>query len=183
MNTAKCPDPGQLIGYALNDGLTGEEHASVERHLPECAACRDEVVALRATLGLVASRVAAAPAPDLRDRVLAQLANRRYLAFFPHRAWVPALAAAGLLFALVGYSLRPDTVSAPVITAATAPPPLIATTTPPATVPPAVVADIEFSKDELSELFDPEELALWQEMDDLSLALNAEPTPDELDEV
>jgi anti-sigma-K factor RskA len=64
--------------YAL-DAVSDVERAEFERHLGECAACRQEVAELRATgarLGLAAT---AEPPAALRDRVLAGVAATRQL--------------------------------------------------------------------------------------------------------
>ena len=168
----KCPEAGLLAGYALDDGISAAQRETVARHAAGCPACRREIDSLRAALGLVASRVDRTAAPDLRDRVMAQLANRQALAFFPRRAWLPALAAAALLFALIGHALRPAVTDAPV-TVAAAPGPAVA----------GQADDFSFTATELDEIFEAEDLALWGEMDELALAMDEAAIVAEDDEV
>jgi anti-sigma-K factor RskA len=75
--------------YAL-DAVSDVERAEFERHLGECAACRQEVEELRATGSRLAVAVAADPPAELRARVLAEVTRTRQL---PPR--VPAIGAAG----------------------------------------------------------------------------------------
>jgi anti-sigma-K factor RskA len=72
--------------YAL-DAVSDAERAGFERHLGECAACRQEVAELRATGARLAPAVATGPPAGLRDRVLTQVAHTRQLP--------PAVPAAG----------------------------------------------------------------------------------------
>lgn len=65
------PFDDQLAGYAL-DALERDEAAFLERHLAECARCRDEVRRWRETTAALATQVPlVTPPPSLRARVLA----------------------------------------------------------------------------------------------------------------
>jgi len=90
------------VPYAL--GAVGpEERAGFEAHLAECAACRSDVQSYREVVGLLAlAAPAAAPAPALRDRVLAEARRVRSIGRPP--AWPWLAAAASLVLALAaGY--------------------------------------------------------------------------------
>jgi anti-sigma-K factor RskA len=58
--------------YAL-DALSEDELAEFEAHLAECAACREEVAVMQATLGNVGAAFEEAPPAGLKDRVLARV--------------------------------------------------------------------------------------------------------------
>ncbi|UOZ07178.1 anti-sigma factor domain-containing protein [Amycolatopsis sp. WQ 127309] len=62
--------------YAL-DAVSDAERAEFERHLGECAACRQEVEELRATGSRLAVAVAVDPPAELRARVLAEVTRTR----------------------------------------------------------------------------------------------------------
>jgi anti-sigma-K factor RskA len=64
--------------YAL-DAVSDLERAEFERHLVECAACRQEVAELRATGARLAAAAAVDPPPELRVLVLAEVARTRQL--------------------------------------------------------------------------------------------------------
>jgi anti-sigma factor RsiW len=64
--------------YAL-DAVSDVERAEFERHLGECAACRQEVEELRATGSRLAVAVAADPSAELRAKVLAEVTRTRQL--------------------------------------------------------------------------------------------------------
>ncbi|WP_410676276.1 anti-sigma factor domain-containing protein [Amycolatopsis sp. cmx-4-68] len=64
--------------YAL-DSVPEGDRAEFERHLEECAACRQEVAELRATGARLAAAVAVDPPPELRVLVLADVARTRQL--------------------------------------------------------------------------------------------------------
>jgi anti-sigma-K factor RskA len=64
--------------YAL-DSVSDVERAEFERHLGECAACRQEVAELRATGARLALAAAVDPPPRLRVAVLAGVAATRQL--------------------------------------------------------------------------------------------------------
>lgn len=61
-------------GYAL-DSLDDLDRARFERHLGECESCRDTVRAFAETAADLAGSVATSAGPDLRDRVLADVAR------------------------------------------------------------------------------------------------------------
>ncbi len=146
-----CPQQDALIATVLNEPVAADAAA----HIVACPACQRELAALRATLGLLADPAAAVPAPDLRARVLSRLAapaapaqrSARQLPFLVRR---PLLAAALLLFALALFN---------VLT--------------PAGGPPVPVAQAPTAPDiSGSDLFSGDDLALWQELDELELAFN-----------
>ncbi|WIY06437.1 anti-sigma factor [Amycolatopsis mongoliensis] len=64
--------------YAL-DAVSDVERAGFERHLGECAACRQEVAELRATGALLGVAETVGPPPELRALVLAGVARTRQL--------------------------------------------------------------------------------------------------------
>jgi anti-sigma-K factor RskA len=64
--------------YAL-DSVSDVERAEFERHLADCAACRQEVAELRATGARLALAAAVEPPPRLRAAVLAGVAATRQL--------------------------------------------------------------------------------------------------------
>jgi hypothetical protein len=68
-----------LSGAYAVDALDDIERAQFERHLAECADCRSEVDSLREASALLAETTIAAPSGQLRDRVLADIANVRPL--------------------------------------------------------------------------------------------------------
>lgn len=102
------PDLHILTGAYAADALDGSERDAFEAHLGECAACRDEVAELTATTARLAGAVASAPPPDLKAKVLAEVARTRQLSPLPEVARLderrarrtlvrPASAAAALL--------------------------------------------------------------------------------------
>ncbi|MGW4065859.1 anti-sigma factor [Amycolatopsis sp. NPDC004747] len=64
--------------YAL-DAVSDVERAGFERHLGECAACRQEVAELRATGARLGVAAAVEPPPSLKLLVLADVARTRQL--------------------------------------------------------------------------------------------------------
>ncbi|KDN23471.1 anti-sigma factor [Amycolatopsis rifamycinica] len=64
--------------YAL-DAVSEADRSEFERHLGECAACRQEVAELRATGARLAVAAAIAPPPSLKALVLADVARTRQL--------------------------------------------------------------------------------------------------------
>ena len=64
-------DPHLLTGAYALDALDDVERAAVERHLRGCSECAAEVAEFREVGSWLAGRVAAAPPPAMRDRVLA----------------------------------------------------------------------------------------------------------------
>ncbi len=102
-----------LALYAL-DELTGAERREFEEHLQTCAACRRELQALRSDLGLLGlSSVGPQPPARSKDRLMRTIAAEPRGVSLPDRAaprqrnWrlllIPALAALGLLFIVVGF--------------------------------------------------------------------------------
>lgn len=97
--------PWELLSAYLDDELDAEERAGVDRHLADCAICRDHLESLR----LLASAVGAEPVPDLPGG-LAEAVGARVdaatLVPIRRRRWtVPAsiaatIGAVGLLVAL-----------------------------------------------------------------------------------
>lgn len=90
--------------YAL-DALDRDEREAYERHLATCERCRDELAALwEATEALAVAATGPAPAPELRDRVLAAARAEPHVVvpLAPRRQRVtPVLAAAAALAAAV----------------------------------------------------------------------------------
>ncbi len=89
-----------LALYALS-ALQGEERATLEKHLEECAACRRELEQLRGDMALLAlSTTGPAPPRRARERLMAAVAREpRAKAAHARRAWwvwTPSLAAVAL---------------------------------------------------------------------------------------
>lgn len=83
--------------YALG-ALDEEERAAFEAHLAQCAQCRAEVASFRDVAGQLALAVpAGAPAPGLRNRVIAEARRVRPLA--SRLPWLAA--AAGIVLAIL----------------------------------------------------------------------------------
>lgn len=104
--------------YAL-DALDPEERRRFEAHYPTCEICSDEVHEHRETAALLTAPTSTSPTPELRERVLAEIARTRQIApQVPDRvvdladqrwsrtgvSWPSAVlgAAAALLIAVVG---------------------------------------------------------------------------------
>jgi hypothetical protein len=68
-----------LSGAYAIDALDDVERARFERHLADCAECREEVASLREAAALLPDTVALAPPAALRDRVLADIDTVRPL--------------------------------------------------------------------------------------------------------
>jgi anti-sigma factor RsiW len=68
-----------LSGAYAVDALDDLERARFERHLAECAECQAEVASLRETAGLMTETTSTEPPPQLRSRVLAEIATVRPL--------------------------------------------------------------------------------------------------------
>jgi anti-sigma-K factor RskA len=77
-----------LSGAYAIDALDEHERALFERHLAECADCRDEVDSLRGAAASLADTTAVAPPPQLRADVLSAISKVRPLPPLPsqHRA-------------------------------------------------------------------------------------------------
>ena len=96
-----------LALFAL-DALEGEERAALERHVAECAACRQELERLRGDVALLAL-TAAGPAPPerARKRLMAAMAQepRSRLVPFKRPWWTLAPVFATIAMALFGILL------------------------------------------------------------------------------
>ena len=68
-----------LSGAYAVDALDDIERAQFERHLAECPACRSEVDSLQEAAALLAETTVTTPSAQLRDRVLADIAEVRPL--------------------------------------------------------------------------------------------------------
>lgn len=64
--------------YAL-DAVDADERRAFEAHYATCDVCRVDVVDHRETLARIAASMPVAPGPDVRDRVLAEIARTRQL--------------------------------------------------------------------------------------------------------
>ncbi|GGL44278.1 anti-sigma factor [Phycicoccus endophyticus] len=73
------PDLHHLTGAYAVDALDAEERAAFERHLPGCAACRDEVAELRAAAQTLGALTEATPPVGLRAAVLGGVSTVRPL--------------------------------------------------------------------------------------------------------
>jgi anti-sigma-K factor RskA len=97
--------------YALG-ALQGEERASLEKHLEDCAACRRELEQLRGDMALMALS-ASGPTPPrrARQRLLDEVAREPRLHKVPsRRAWIPVpwFAAAALALVAVWFWHQSD---------------------------------------------------------------------------
>ncbi|SFQ54398.1 Anti-sigma-K factor RskA [Amycolatopsis arida] len=63
-------------GYVLN-ALSDDERAEFERHLATCESCAQEVIELRETVSRLGMAEQTPPPPDLKNTVLAEIANTR----------------------------------------------------------------------------------------------------------
>ncbi len=101
-----------LAVYAL-DELTGNDRQELETHLETCAACRRELQALRGDLGLLGlSTIGPQPPARSKERLMRAIAAEPRGVSLPEAppaprrtlswAWIPTLAAAVLLFVVVG---------------------------------------------------------------------------------
>jgi anti-sigma factor RsiW len=89
---------GLTAAYAL-DALDEREHAEYEAHLDACSDCQAELASLQgAAASLAYAADARAPAPELRDRILAQARSERENVVPLRRRWV--LPAAGVAAAV-----------------------------------------------------------------------------------
>jgi anti-sigma-K factor RskA len=87
--------------YALGT-LDPGERAEFEKHLETCASCRAEVQSFHEVTGLLAQSVApVAPPPELRERVLRAARQVRPIGS-RRRVFLPWVAAAAILLALLG---------------------------------------------------------------------------------
>ncbi|MGH3328329.1 MAG: anti-sigma factor [Streptomycetales bacterium] len=91
------PDIHTLAGAYAANALPDDERLLFRQHLADCDACAQEVRELRETLARLGTAVAESPHPELRRRVLAEIATVRQLppeaARLPvPRRWLPRLA-------------------------------------------------------------------------------------------
>ena len=89
----------ELAALRAIDALESEEAALIDRHMAECALCRDEFARSRAAGTALAFSASAPPPAALRDRVLSSAVKIRRV-----RPWyrqTPALAAAAAAVVLV----------------------------------------------------------------------------------
>jgi anti-sigma-K factor RskA len=93
-------------GYVL-DALDADERRSFETHLPECAACREQVGELASTaVALAYAAEGPLPPEELRERVLgAARAERGRVVSLRHRRWTPAGIAAVAAAAAIAVGL------------------------------------------------------------------------------
>lgn len=96
--------------YAL-DALDPVERRRFEAHYPDCPTCRDEVAGFRETAARLPASSPAALHPELKARVMAEVAGTRQLPprvaetpSAPRRAPLITLAAAVVVVALVGFA-------------------------------------------------------------------------------
>lgn len=99
-----------LSGAYAVDALDDLERAQFQRHLATCDICNSEVESLREASALLAETTMVAPSPELRDRVLAEIATVRPLppvvepssarTVPGRRRWLSAVAAAAAVVAL-----------------------------------------------------------------------------------
>ena len=69
-----------LVGAYVLDAVDDLERAAFDRHLRECDSCREEVAELGDTAARLADGAWSVPPPQLRDNVLAEIANVRQIA-------------------------------------------------------------------------------------------------------
>ena len=70
-------DPHTLTGAYAVHALSEEERLAFERHLTACQSCTQEIAELSATAARLGQAVSDAPPPELRQRVLGQIATVR----------------------------------------------------------------------------------------------------------
>lgn len=91
-----CRKSQRWIALHVEGDLAGRKVARVERHLSECAECREFAAALAASQGAVkefgAEPVDETALREVRARVLAQVAAERPRAAFPVWRWAAAAA-------------------------------------------------------------------------------------------
>lgn len=99
------PDPHTLVGPYVLDALPSDERTAFEDHLELCPDCRAESAELLATASHLGQATAVVPSPDLRARVLAEVARTRQVPPGGHlvetaggrRSWPLVLAAAAAI--------------------------------------------------------------------------------------
>jgi anti-sigma factor RsiW len=92
----------RLLPPYLDEELSGRVPAEIAAHLASCPACRSELEALKADMGLLEQACAPEVTPFLATRVMAEIRQRRVAparrAFRP--GWVLSVAAGVMLVAL-----------------------------------------------------------------------------------
>jgi anti-sigma-K factor RskA len=79
MSSHDAADIHALAGAYAVDALDDAERAEFERHLADCAECREEVAGFRATAVQLSTLTSATPPERLRDQVLRDIATVRPL--------------------------------------------------------------------------------------------------------
>lgn len=102
----KCKVARKLAAYEVGL-LSAPERALVEQHLGDCAVCRAELAAVRATADLLQPMPRADAPRDTWQHVQARLTPRHRRSAAPARRWVPVLAAAMLILILATAFLVP----------------------------------------------------------------------------
>lgn len=107
-----CDDVRARLDEYVDELLERQELAQVERHLAECAGCREELRGLKALLAEAAALPEELDPPrELWPGIEARLAPRaRVLSFAPLRRWAflaPPLAAAAAALLVIGLGWRP----------------------------------------------------------------------------
>ena len=99
-----CDNKDLLVGY-LYDDLTPEQRLTFDAHLRGCAGCRQEVAALRATRGHLATW--APPEPDLGFQIVRHAVESRGKVLPFRSRWMPAFgfAAAAVLVLAVASAI------------------------------------------------------------------------------
>jgi anti-sigma-K factor RskA len=100
------PDLHTLVGPYVVDALPDDERAQFEEHLRRCAECQAEVAGLQATAAQLGRASAIVPPPDMKARVLADVARTRQVppgprTASPHAGRWPVLLAAAALILLI----------------------------------------------------------------------------------
>lgn len=99
----KCRNCRKLSDYQVGL-LSAAERQALERHLVECASCREELAALQRTVELLRPMPAVDAPRETWQHVQARLTPRKQHHHVPARYWIPA-AAAVLLLLVVTMSL------------------------------------------------------------------------------
>ncbi len=102
-----------LTSYLLGE-LSASDAAEYELHLQSCDNCQSEMRDLAPLLEAIAQDVAVAPSPELRDRVLADIATTPQLIPMrrPRRQWMLGVAAAlAIVLAAGSFLFQQDPVS------------------------------------------------------------------------
>ncbi|HEV8219254.1 MAG TPA: anti-sigma factor [Streptosporangiaceae bacterium] len=108
------PDPHLLTGAYALDAVDDAERDRIQRHLARCPACAQEARGLREAATRMALAAAEPPPPQLREKVMAAVAQTRQqapagesgvttrpAAAWRRRAWMPRLAAVAMSVAVL----------------------------------------------------------------------------------